>query len=97
MAKLLDGKVAAITGGVTGIGRAIVIEYLKHGASVAVNHFPDDKSASQYQDLLKETGHDAPIIAVPGDISKPETGQNLVAKAVDRFSRLDVFISNAGV
>ena len=97
MAKLLEGKVAAITGAVTGIGRAIALDYIRHGASVAVNHFPDDKSAAQFEELKKEAGEGAALIAVAGDISKPETGQELVKKAVEKFGRLDIFVSNAGV
>lgn len=97
MARLLVGKAAAITGAVTGIGRAIAVDYLKHGAQVAVNYFPDDKSAQQYEDLRREVGQDASLIGVAGDISKPEIGQELVKKAVEKFGRLDIFVSNAGV
>lgn len=97
MAQLLEGKSAAITGAVTGIGKAIALEYLKHGASVAINHFPDDKSASQFQEMLVEAGEGAALIAVPGDIAKPEAGQELVVKTVEKFGKLDVFVSNAGV
>lgn len=96
--QLLPSKIAAITGAVTGIGRAIALEYLQHGACVAVNHFPDAKSASQYDELVNEAGELARnLIAVPGDISKPEMGQELVAKTVEKWGRLDVFVSNAGV
>ncbi|KAF2216064.1 hypothetical protein CERZMDRAFT_34278 [Cercospora zeae-maydis SCOH1-5] len=97
MAALLQGKVAAITGAVTGIGRAIALDYLRHGASVAVNYYPDAKSASQFEDLSKEVGEDAKLIGVPGDITRPETGQELVKKTVEKFGKLDVFVSNAGV
>jgi L-rhamnose 1-dehydrogenase len=97
MAKLLDGKVAAITGGVTGIGKAIALEYVKHGANVAVNYYPDDKSAAQFEALIQEAGEYAGLIGVAGDISKPETGQELVAKTVEKFGKLDIFVSNAGV
>jgi L-rhamnose 1-dehydrogenase len=97
MAKLLDGKVAAITGGVTGIGKAIALEYVKHGANVAVNYYPDDKSAAQFEALIQEAGEYASLIGVAGDISKPETGQELVAKTVEKFGKLDIFVSNAGV
>ena len=96
MAKLLDGKVAAITGAVTGIGRAIALEYIKHGACVAVNYYPDDRSASQFEDVVHEAGLDASLTGVAGDISLPETGQDLVAKAIEKFGRLDIFVSNAG-
>jgi len=94
---LLAGKVAAITGAVTGIGRAIAVEYIKQGARVAVNYFPDEKSTSQFEELQQEVGKEADLIGVPGDISKPETGQELVRKTVERHGRLDVFVSNAGV
>ena len=97
MAKLLEDKVAAITGAVTGIGRAIALEYIRHGAKVAVNYYPDHRSAAQFQELLKEAGEGAALIAVSGDISKPETGQELVAKVVEKFGKLDIFVSNAGV
>ncbi|KAF2484875.1 hypothetical protein BDY17DRAFT_262542 [Neohortaea acidophila] len=99
MAKLLEGKVAIITGGVTGIGRAIAIEYLRHGARVAVNHFPDGKSAQLYESLVQEVGDAADaLVAVPGDISQPDTGEDLVTQTAGRFGdRLDVFVSNAGI
>jgi L-rhamnose 1-dehydrogenase len=100
---LLKGKVAAITGGVTGIGRAIALEYLKQGASVAINHLDDESSQKQYADLVKSVeanlGVEASrrVISVPGDISKPETGQLLTDETVRKFGKLDVFVSNAGV
>lgn len=94
---LLQGKVAAITGAVTGIGRAIALEYLAQGASVAVNYYPDSTSESQWKAMLQEAGEGAKLIAVPGDISKPETGKELVAKAVETFGQLNIFVSNAGV
>ena len=100
---MLKGKVAAITGGVTGIGRAITLEYLKQGASVAVNHLDDESSRKHYADLVKsveeELGVEASrkVISVPGDISKPETGQLLTDETVQKFGKLDVFVSNAGV
>lgn len=98
MARLLDGKIAAITGGVTGIGRAIVLEYVRQGASIGVNYFPDDKSTSQLESLVAEAGeHGSKIVGVPGDIRKPEAGKDLVSKTVDKFGRLDIFVSNAGV
>jgi len=118
MARLLEGKTAAITGGVTGtftsmlipgrddrylyvctgIGRAIVLEYARQGASIGVNYFPDDKSTSQFESLVAEAGDAGnKIVGVPGDIRKPESGQDLIAKTVGKFGRLDVFVSNAGV
>lgn len=105
-AQLLVGKTAAITGGVTGIGRAIVLGYIAHGANVAVNHYGDAKSASQYQTLVEEAAAslaggkqeaESRLAEVPGDVGNPETGKKLVAEVVKRWGRLDVFISNAGI
>lgn len=98
-AALLDGKVAAITGGATGIGRAIALQYLQQGARVAINHFPDAKSAEQFKSMLEEAGseYSGKLIAVPGDIAISETGTELVEATVKEWGRLDVFVSNAGV
>jgi L-rhamnose 1-dehydrogenase len=97
MSKLLEGKVAAITGAATGIGRAIALEYLRQGASVAVNHFDDATSESQFQSLADEAQAGSKLIAVAGDISKPETAERLVAETIRAFGQLDIFVSNAGV
>ena len=90
MARLLEGKVAALTGATSGIGRAIAIAFVKHGASVAVNHYPDKKSSAEFEDMRKELGEDAALIAVAGDVRRPEIGQELVERTVTRFGRLDV-------
>ncbi|KAK7550506.1 hypothetical protein IWX91DRAFT_350396 [Phyllosticta citricarpa] len=103
MALLLANKVAAVTGGVTGIGRAIVLEYLRQGAKVAVNHLGDGVSEGHFNTLAEQARTAAGgttadnLIAVAGDISKPETAARLVRETVERFGRLDVFVSNAGV
>ncbi|KAJ5440188.1 uncharacterized protein N7458_011186 [Penicillium daleae] len=101
--QLLVGKVAAITGGLTGIGRAIALEYLRHGAKVAISHLGGPKEDDMLAALRKEVneiqeGADKTrFITVTGDISQPETGKDFVGKTVEAFGRLDVFVSNAGV
>lgn len=98
MAQLLAGKSMAITGGVTGIGRAIVLGYLSNGANVAVNHLGDPKSSEQYQSLVKEAAEGGNrLIEIPGDVGDPETGKKLVSAVVEKWGRLDVFVSNAGI
>ncbi|KAL5335889.1 hypothetical protein BJX70DRAFT_307207 [Aspergillus crustosus] len=108
---LLTGKVAAITGGLTGIGRAIALEYLRHGAFVAVNHLggasdePHLASLKKEVDELLSTSSSTSIppetkdrlITVSGDVSKPETGTEFIRQTVESFGRLDIFVSNAGV
>ncbi|KAF2197700.1 NAD(P)-binding protein [Delitschia confertaspora ATCC 74209] len=102
-AQLLQDKVCAITGGVTGIGRAIALGYLSHGAYVAVNHLGDPKSCEQFQTMLEESGESKKeesgrrIVEVRGDVGDPETGKKLVRECVSRWGGLDVFVSNAGV
>jgi L-rhamnose 1-dehydrogenase len=104
--QLLSGKTMAITGGATGIGRAIALGYLTHGANVAVNHLGDPKSLSQFQEILSEAETTLKIskeevakriVEVPGDVADAETGKKLVEEVVRRWGRLDVFISNAGI
>ena len=97
-AGLLTGKVAAITGGLTGIGRAIAVQYLREGAQVAINYLggpADEELLQQLRTEIVENG--SSFIAVAGDISKPEIGQQLVRETVTAFGRLDIFVSNAGV
>lgn len=116
--QLLVGKVAAITGGLTGIGRvlpqtrlilltnsmtqAIALEYLRHGAKVAINHLgganEDPLLESMHNDVLEITGpEETRFLAVAGDISEPATGREFVAKTVSAFGQLNIFVSNAGV
>ncbi|KAF2736535.1 NAD(P)-binding protein [Polyplosphaeria fusca] len=103
--KLLQGKTMAITGGATGIGRAIALGYISHGANVAVNHLGDASSTQHFATMLSEAqalldpdeqASDR-MIQVAGDVADPSTGKRLVEEVVQRWGRLDVFISNAGI
>lgn len=93
---LLKGKVAAITGGVTGIGRAIAVEMAAQGAKVVVNHLDNPEQAKLAEKLGEEIGPEN-FLAVPGDISKPDTSKLLVSSTIERFSELNIFVSNAGI
>lgn len=96
--QLLEGKKVAITGGSAGIGRAIAIEMAKHGADVAINYYPDDKQEALAESLKTEIeALGRKYISVPGDIGDPNTGRNLVKRAVEAFGELTVFVSNAGI
>ncbi|CAK7219133.1 L-rhamnose-1-dehydrogenase [Sporothrix eucalyptigena] len=104
--QLLVGKVAGITGGLTGIGRAIALDYIRHGAKVGINHLggpgdePHLKSFLEEAKVLLPSGEavESHVVTFAGDISKPETGRQFVQHIVSSFSgRLDVFVSNAGV
>jgi len=103
---LLAGKTAIITGGTTGIGRAICLEFLRQGCSVAVNHLGLERDRPHLASLESEAaaigeadGAAGRLAHLAGDVRDPATGPALVAFAVETFGtgRLDVCVSNAGV
>lgn len=87
----LDGKAALITGGASGLGRAIVERFLEEGASVAVL----DRSAENCARLSAELGDRVQI--TPGDVTSIADNRRAVAECAGRFGRLDSFIGNAGI
>lgn len=97
MSALLVGKSAVVTGGVTGIGRAIALAFLRNGASVTVNHLDDDRSQEEFLSLQREAPARERLVSVAGDIAKQNTGRKIVEKAISRFEGVDVFVANAGV
>lgn len=106
---VLAGKTAIITGGTTGIGRAICLEYLRQGCNVAVNHLDLEKDRPHLDSLiaeaeqLKSTAEAGQAVGslahLAGDVTDPATGTKLVAFALESFKtgRLDVCVSNAGI
>ena len=98
---MLRGKTAATKAGTTGIGRAIILEYLRQGANVAVNHVDPkhtrsllDEAAEIRKQAAQETGE---IIDLAGCVTDPKTGEQLVDAAVKNWGGLDIFISNVGI
>lgn len=86
------------------VGRAIALLYLRQGCNVAVNHLGLDSDIPHLESLraeakalVREDAKMGQLLDVPGDVSKPETGKELVERAVGKWGRLDVFVSNAGV
>jgi L-rhamnose 1-dehydrogenase len=96
--QLLKGKTVAITGGATGIGRAIAIGMSQNGANVAVNYF-DSSQDSFIASLRQEIEAIKPnsFLAMSGDISKADTSRALIDATAKKFGSLDIFVSNAGV
>ncbi len=91
----LEGKVALITGGDSGIGRAVAVAFAKEGASVAISYFDETGDAEKTQHVVEELGR--PCLLLPGDISSEPHCQALVDQTVARFGRLDVLVNNAAV
>jgi NAD(P)-dependent dehydrogenase (short-subunit alcohol dehydrogenase family) len=91
----LAGRKALITGGDSGIGRAVAIAYAREGADVAISYLPDEESdAKEVIDLIRKEGRKG--MALPGDIRDEAWCQQLVQKAVDGLGGLDILVNNAG-
>lgn len=91
----LVGKKALITGGGTGLGRAIAIEYAKFGADVVINYNSSKKNAEEVVEIIKGFGRNA--IAVQADVTNEQQVAKLINKAVEFGNgRIDVLVSNAG-
>ena len=96
MAGRLDGKVAVITGGGNGIGRATALRFLDEGAAVVVADM-NEASGNQTVSLARQAGHGARIHFVRADVSREADVEAAVAAAPAAFGRLDCVFNNAGV
>ena len=92
----LDGKVAIVTGGNSGIGKAIVLELAAQGASVVIDYVSHPEATDELEKQLAALGEDN-VIGVDADVSKVADLQMLVDKAVQSFGRVDIMVNNAGV
>jgi hypothetical protein len=91
----LQGKIAIVTGGDSGIGRAVAIAFAKEGANVVICHLPEEEAdAKKTVAVIEESGSKA--LRVPGDIGKVDTAEKLVQAAIENFGHLDIVVNNAG-
>jgi 3-oxoacyl-[acyl-carrier protein] reductase len=90
----LEGQVALVTGGGTGIGRAISLAFAREGGRVGVNYSKSrDKAQATVDKILGSGGH---AIAVQGDVSREADARRLVESVVGEWGRLDILVNNAG-
>ena len=89
----LTGKKAVITGGDSGIGRAVAIAFAREGADVLISYLSEDQDAEDTARWVKEAGREA--VLVPGDISNAGHCRAIIDKAVEVFGRIDVLVNNA--
>ena len=89
----LTDKVAVITGGDSGIGRAVAIAYAREGADVVISYLSEHDDAKDTAQLIEEAGRKAVLIA--GDVSRPEHCRQIIEQAVGEFGKIDILVSNA--
>ncbi|WP_246617525.1 glucose 1-dehydrogenase [Rhizobium populisoli] len=89
----LAGKHAVITGGDSGIGRAVAIAYAREGADVLISYLDEDEDAEDTKRLVEEAGRKA--VLVPGDIKTPAHCRAIIERAVKEFGGIDILVNNA--
>lgn len=90
----LAGKVALITGGDSGIGRAVAVHFAREGAQIAIIYLEEDEDAGKTREMVEAEGVDCMIIS--GDIGDKEFSEDCIEKVVDRFGKLNILVNNAG-
>lgn len=89
----LNGRKAIITGGDSGIGRAVAIAFAREGADVLISYLNEHADAEETAKYIKEAGRKA--VLFPGDISNEQTCKDIIQRAIDEFGQLDILVNNA--
>ena len=95
MAEELEGKVAIVTGGNTGIGAAVVLALAEQGAKVVIDYVANEEAEEELERKIASLGDTA--VGVEADVSKIEDLQRMIDTAVSTYGRLDVMVNNAGI
>lgn len=90
----LEGRVAVVTGGDSGIGRAIALHFAREGADVVVGYLDETVDAEETRRLVEAEGVRCALFA--GDLGDPDVASEFVALAVSTFGRIDILVNNAG-
>jgi glucose 1-dehydrogenase len=93
--KPLEGQVAIVTGGASGIGRATALTLGAAGAKVVVNYLREADEAEQVVDQIRNAGSDG--IAVQADVSDEDDVRRLFDETIERFGTVDILVNNAGI
>ena len=91
----LKGKVAIITGGDSGIGRAVAISYVKEGAKVVIVYLNEDKDALETKQYIESLGGCVHLLR--GDVKDRFFCDYIVKETIDKFGKIDILVNNAGV
>ena len=91
----LAGRIALVTGGSRGIGRAICLEFARQGADVAVNYAGNEAAARETVEACEALGVKA--LAIKADVADPKACEDMVKQVLDAFGRIDILVNNAGI
>ncbi len=91
----LAGKVALITGGDSGIGRAVSVHFAREGANVAIVYLNEHQDAQETKRMVEEAGQQC--ILLPGDVKNPVFCRQAIKKTVRAFGKLNILVNNAGM
>lgn len=91
----LKGKVALITGGDSGIGRAVAVAYGKEGADLTIVYLNEDRDAQETKEYVEKLG--VKCLLVRGDLRNASTSKFAVSRTIEKFGRLDIVVNNAAV
>jgi 3-oxoacyl-[acyl-carrier protein] reductase len=91
----LENKVAVVTGGGRGIGRAICLAFAKEGADVILNYASKDQPAQEVVELIGKIGRKA--VAVKGNVAVKADVERIIQTAIENFGKIDILVNNAGV
>lgn len=89
----LEGKVALVTGGDSGIGRAVAVLFAREGADVAIAYLSESEDAEQTRLAVEDEGRKC--LLIPGDVSSEEYCREAVASVIGEFGKLDILVNNA--
>lgn len=91
----LENKVALITGGDSGIGRAVAYDFVKEGADVVIVYYDEDRDAKETAEKIKQLG--GRCLLIQGDLKNPDFAKMCVDKTIEIFGKLDVLVNNHAV
>jgi NAD(P)-dependent dehydrogenase (short-subunit alcohol dehydrogenase family) len=93
-AEKLKERVALITGGDSGIGRAVAVLFAREGADIAITYLPEEQSdADETRAAVEDEGRSC--LLIDGDLEEPEFAKDAVEKTVEKFGKLDIVVNNA--
>jgi NAD(P)-dependent dehydrogenase (short-subunit alcohol dehydrogenase family) len=90
----LDGRVALITGGDSGIGRAVAVLFAQHGAKVAIAYLNEHEDAARTKEMVSAYSD---CLLLPGNLEKEKQCKKIVEMTVKKFGRLDILVNNAAI